>query len=467
LGHPNLLTYIGAVVENGKEAVIVELARNKVRSLQDVLQSQKIVVENEKNKIIRLGFPRKLAIMKKVASALAWLHEKHKKTAVTLYHYQHLRLKPSNILFTSDWNVKVSDYGLNYPKLLNPEIFTDEVLFEQYYAHYSAPELFEGPKPIPNGHCDSWSLGMIYYTLLTDRIPFEDCKSYDEIKLRISEKKLPILPENTPPKLKEIIQSCWQYEPTSRQTPLQIVENNPWATIFTEATTEGSKNALAIWKAAVAKSEGDIKSMPWDKFAPVLWERLHLDKRKNMNDSDEAICLKDLLRVREGHVFIDKFSEFARTFSPLRCGPSEGPAYVSSIVKLCKSGWFYGVKDRAATNSMFNTEEAKKATKSGKINGIVLRLSANEGFQFCYGEMMGGQIFHSLVGPKNYEQVDFYEYFEKEIKKKDRVPIKVTPENPYQKIIDKNYKPLKVRVTKIATDNSVLNRSTQDTKKKK
>jgi hypothetical protein len=402
LGHPNLLTYIGAVVEPGKESVIVELARNKIRSLLDVLLSQKINAkeENEKNKVIRLGFPRKLSIMKKVASALAWLHEKHKKTAVTLYHYLHLRLKPSNILFTSDWNVKVSDYGLNYPKVFNSEIYTDQVLFDQQYAHYSAPELFE-EKPNPNQNSDSWSLGMIYYTLLTDKIPFDDCHSYEEIKNRISEKKLPILPTNTPPKLKEIIQKCWDYDSSSRPSALHIVDSNPWAQIFTEATTEGSDNALAIWDAAIAKSEGgDKKSMPWEKFAPVFWQRLFLDNRKNYVDSDIAICLKDLLRVdpHDGLVMLDYFSDFARTFSPLQVG-NNGPAYIQSIVKLCKSGWFYGVKDRQAMDAILNNEQAIKATKSGKI-AVVLRISANQSFQFCYGENVGTGLTHSLCGPK-------------------------------------------------------------------
>jgi hypothetical protein len=207
-----------------------------------------------------------------------------------------------------------------------------------------------------------------------------------------------------------------------------------------------------------------------------FWEKLHLDKRLDINTTAEAICLKELIRAKDNLVTIEKFSEFAKTFSPLRLGP-DGPAYVRSIVKLCKSGWFYGAKDRSTTNAIFNSDEAKKLMK--KANGIVLRLSVNESYQFCYGECLAQdkqaqqkdqpQVFHSLVPRKNYEHMDFYEYFEKEIMKKDRVPIRVESENPFAKIISSGYKQLKVRAPKVGSEHSVLNRveESKSTKKKK
>jgi hypothetical protein len=86
------------------------------------------------------------------------------------------------------------------------------------------------------------------------------------------EKKLPQLPDNTPPKLREIIEKqCWIFDTAKRATALSIVEGNPWAAIYTEATTEGAKFATEIWNTAVKKSDdGDVKSMSWEKFAPVF-----------------------------------------------------------------------------------------------------------------------------------------------------------------------------------------------------
>jgi hypothetical protein len=455
LGHPNLLAPIGAIVENKHEAIIVELARNNCRSLEDVLHS----LTESTDKKVRLGFPRKLYIMKSITSALSWIHE-HQKSATINFHSLHLRLKPSNILFTSDWKVKVADYGLNLPQVYLDPAKAEKILFERKYAHYTAPEIYETATPKPNQAADGWSLGMIFYTLLTDKIPFEDAKDFGEVKSAILNKKLPPLPKNTPKTLSDIIHNCWAYSPADRATPKKIADSEPWGNIFKEATTEGAASAKKIWEEAIKKIGEELKTIPWDKFAPVLWENLGL-KNLDINTSKEALCLKELIRVQGDQVRLDFFSDFARTFSPLRTGESEGPAYVSSIVKLCQLGWFYGVKNRVEVESMFNTPEAKKAGKSG----VVLRITVSEGFKFCLGIIApNGQLQQIIVPPEMYaeKETDFYHHFTSDIKKKKLTPIVIASENPFAKFFDSNFKTLKYKTTAVggASDGSVLSRST-------
>jgi len=161
LGHRCLLTPIGIVQEppqTGEQKtekpprLIVELALNEYHSLDDIITSN-----------YKIGFHQKLYTAKCVAQAMSWLHEQN---------FYHLRLKPSNILFTRDWKVKVGDYALDYPTYI-PE----EKQFAAHYVHYAAPEILTDPK----GPCDLWSYGMILYTLLVDHRPYPDAKSYAEV----------------------------------------------------------------------------------------------------------------------------------------------------------------------------------------------------------------------------------------------------------------------------------------------
>jgi len=200
--------------------------------------------------------------------------------------------------------------------------------------------------------------------------------------------------------------------------------------------------------------------MPWEKFATVFWEALSLGKL-DIHTSKEANCLKELIRVPQsgGEVTLEKFADFARTFSPLRTGETEGPSYVSSVVKLCQQGWFYGIKNRNEVEAIFNTSEAKKAGKSG----FILRITVAEGFKFCYGIIApNGQLQQIVVPPEMYaeKETDFYHHFTSDIKKKKLTPIILPGENPFAKYFDSNFKTLKFKTTAVTgSDGSVLSRS--------
>jgi len=455
LGHPNLLAPIGYIPDtsNHKMAIIVELARNKVRSLQDVLSSLAFKSEEKR---IKLGFQRKLYIAKCVTAALSWLHENLNR-AVNSSAIVHSRLKPSNILFTRDWKVKVSDYGIGLPQNWLPTAGREDILFNERYAHYSAPELFtENPQSTPAS--DAWALGMIFYTLLTDKIPYHpEATNYKELA-ELIKKKTPTLPENTPPEFRDIIMKCWDSTPAARRLPKDIAESDPWARIFQQASLHGKEEAKKIWDRAV-KGDASVQSVNWGVLGPIFWETFKYPKV----DQPKENCIKHLIRVApNGDVTFEKFSAFASTFSPFRVGDLDGPAYISDLISLCKEKWFYGLKARGETEALLNSDQAKKLRKEKKFPFLV-RLSDNKGYQFCISyigvnsKTGKDEVLNLLILPEQYENEGFLPHLRNEIKKKKLEPL-VHPERPFDFLLDATHKPLKMKASTNATggDNSFL-----------
>jgi serine/threonine protein kinase len=393
-----------------------------------------------------------------VTSALSWIHENGSRSAGAPA-IVHSRLKPSNILFTRDWKVKVCDYGLGLPHPYLPAATRDDILFREQYAHYFAPEIFNGSPSTPE--TDAWALGMIFYTLITDSIPFQSAKDFNSLKTAVLSKQLPSLPHNTPKEFRKIIQNCWNHDPAERSKwlPRIIAESDPWVIIFKEASLQGSQEARNIWDEAVKSVGGDVKtaSIPWDKFAPVFWTAFGSPKLEPTKEQ----CIKHLLRVSpQGEMAFDKFSQFAQTFSPFRTGPSEGPAYINDLISLCKEKWFFGLKTRVDAEGLLNSPASLKLKKEKK-NPFVLRLSDTSGYKFCiscFGIEKGKEgVQNFILAPDQYENVGFLAYLRTEIKKR-KLEAFPSSERQFDTLLDSSHKQLKFKATSNAqgSDSSFL-----------
>lgn len=86
-----------------------------------------------------------------------------------LHHHAicHRDLKPENILLDSFLNIRISDFGL--ARWMKDNIATTGC----GTPHYSAPEVIKGI-PYDGRIADIWSCGVILFTLLFQRLPFED-----------------------------------------------------------------------------------------------------------------------------------------------------------------------------------------------------------------------------------------------------------------------------------------------------
>ena len=124
----------------------------------------------------------------------------------------HRDIKPQNILIATDKKVKVTDFGI--AKSLNTDI--TKTLNIVGTAQYLSPEQARGS--ILDNRTDIYSLGVVFYEMLTGDTPFRGDTSVDISLKHISEK--PVKPSSliadTPVKLEKIVMTCLEKDPDRR-----------------------------------------------------------------------------------------------------------------------------------------------------------------------------------------------------------------------------------------------------------
>jgi predicted Ser/Thr protein kinase len=107
----------------------------------------------------RLGWEEVAEYMKQLCEALQYAHEKG---------IIHRDLKPSNLMVTKDGNLKLTDFGIAKDADLTALTGANSTIGT---AAYMSPEQCRGEKDLTN-KSDLYSLGIVFYELLTGRKPF-------------------------------------------------------------------------------------------------------------------------------------------------------------------------------------------------------------------------------------------------------------------------------------------------------
>jgi serine/threonine-protein kinase len=145
LSHPNIVSIFDAGEEHDMAYIAMELLEG--RELTDFCSSDNL-----------LPVQQVLEIIFSVASALEYAHREG---------VVHRDIKPSNIMLVKDGPVKVTDFGIAR--------FADASLTKTGIAlgtpGYMSPEQVSGKKV--DGRSDLFSLGIVFYELLTGKRPFE------------------------------------------------------------------------------------------------------------------------------------------------------------------------------------------------------------------------------------------------------------------------------------------------------
>ncbi len=146
LDHPNLIK-VGTLITNPDENVLI---------LEFIDGPDlKWYMENRP-----FDLNERLVILSQICNALSYLHD-HK-----LIHHD---LKPANVLFTRQGQVKLCDFSLAGAGggILS---FMDQGAVEQITPLYVAPELIRKEKATKS--CDLYSLGIMMYIMFTGQVPF-------------------------------------------------------------------------------------------------------------------------------------------------------------------------------------------------------------------------------------------------------------------------------------------------------
>jgi serine/threonine-protein kinase len=126
----------------------------------------------------------------------------------------HCDVKPHNFLITADQRLKVTDFGIARALIsINPGEKSPVVWGS---PQYFAPEQASGYAPTPAS--DVYALGVIFYELLTGRLPFQAESAVELARMHREEAARPPRQFNPaiPPALETIILKILDKEPTAR-----------------------------------------------------------------------------------------------------------------------------------------------------------------------------------------------------------------------------------------------------------
>ncbi|MGH2759543.1 MAG: Stk1 family PASTA domain-containing Ser/Thr kinase [Actinomycetota bacterium] len=146
LQHPNIVQIYDSGQQGDFNFIVMEYVEG--RSLKDYLADEGPLEVAEASRIAR-----------EVLTALAYAH----RTGLV-----HRDIKPGNILLSEDGKVQVTDFGIARAEAGSTMTQTGTILGTAYYL---SPEQAQGLQL--DGRSDIYSLGVVFYEMLTGRRPFE------------------------------------------------------------------------------------------------------------------------------------------------------------------------------------------------------------------------------------------------------------------------------------------------------
>jgi len=202
LDHPNVVK----VLERGE-------CENQLYIAMELLEGQTLFAMLDKEGKIRLETA--LSIMVQIADALAAIHYRG---------IIHRDLKPENIMIVSTrqnpFHVKVLDFGLARPRNLSRLTRTGTVMGTLFYI---SPEQLSKSKVSPAS--DVYSLGVIYYQVLTGEKPFSGDSTL-HIARQILKKPPPDMKKRCPglpPGLNETVKKMLSKDPLQRPSAAEVL----------------------------------------------------------------------------------------------------------------------------------------------------------------------------------------------------------------------------------------------------
>jgi serine/threonine-protein kinase len=191
LDHPGIVHFYEAGLENGLYFYAMEYVEGQ--NLEEILVQQG-----------RLGWKEVLGLTLQICPALKHVHD---------HGIIHRDIKPPNILVTARGQVKITDFGIAKVFASTHLTATGGIVGT---AEFLSPEQAAG-KPVSK-RSDLYSLGVVLYTLLTGRTPFEGNTFLDLLhKHRYAQFDRPqkVVPD-VPYELDEIVCQLLEKDPAAR-----------------------------------------------------------------------------------------------------------------------------------------------------------------------------------------------------------------------------------------------------------
>ena len=239
LNHPNIAAIHGIEKSADTQALVLELVEGP--TLADRIKQGPIPVDEA------------LPIAKQIAEALEAAHEQG---------IIHRDLKPANIKVKDDGTVKVLDFGLakafqpeasDVSASMSPTISLTAAATQMGMivgtAAYMAPEQAKGK--VVDKRADVWAFGAVLYEMLAGQKPFVGDDVSDTLALVLKfEPEWDALPADTPPRIRQLIQTCLQKDPKRRVhdvADVRLAMDGVFETMV-GASSDASAPMLAVWQ---------------------------------------------------------------------------------------------------------------------------------------------------------------------------------------------------------------------------
>jgi serine/threonine protein kinase len=262
LDHTNIVRVYDFIATNDATCMVMEFVPG--RDLRKVIISE----------IGPLAPARAIHIFRQVLSAVDYAHSFY-YTDVSGHKHQgiiHRDLKPANILITPDDVAKVTDFGI--VKIRGVKGGT-QLGFNPGTPEYMSPEQALGSEI--DHRADIYSLGIVFYEMLTGRVPFEDNgNETSDYAVRKGHIELPVPPPSNffpsiPAELEEIVLKALAKSPDDRfQTAgefLDAIEELEDASVVSNSRATGAprqtlyhRDQTSRQPAAVSTRGGNTKS---------------------------------------------------------------------------------------------------------------------------------------------------------------------------------------------------------------
>ncbi|TMW55128.1 hypothetical protein Poli38472_013890 [Pythium oligandrum] len=210
LTHPNIVQFLGSVMEPPNFCLLTELCAGSVVDLLQLAQTKKI----------NITWGLTLEIAHGCAKACAYLHG---LDPIIL----HRDIKAENLLITESFKCKLSDFGLS--RSLHRDANAQTMCGT---PRWLAPEVFRGEDY--SEKIDIYSYGIVLWELFCFKKPYLDQDPINLAYMVAHEELRPELPDHIPDTLLRLMKQCWEDNPTQRPSFASIIQGIEEAKITVE-----------------------------------------------------------------------------------------------------------------------------------------------------------------------------------------------------------------------------------------
>ncbi|KAJ6998896.1 serine/threonine-protein kinaseY8-like isoform X1 [Populus alba x Populus x berolinensis] len=194
--HKNVVKFIGACTRPPSLCIITEFMSGG--SMYDFLRKQKG----------SLSLQSLLRVAIDVSEGMHCLHQNN---------IVHRDLKSANLLMDENGVAKVADFGV-----ARVQDQSGVMTAETGTYRWMAPEVIEH-KPYDH-KADVFSFGIVLWELLTGKLPYEHLSPLQAAVGVVQQGLRPSIPSHSHPKLAELLDRCWQQDPSLRPDFSEILE---------------------------------------------------------------------------------------------------------------------------------------------------------------------------------------------------------------------------------------------------